>query len=518
MRKQRTAPLAVPLARGRVAVVDGYGVKLFIRRRHLVIEDGLGRDRRQCVHARATHGLSRVVVIGHEGFITLEAFRWLADLGIPLLQIDRDGRVLATTATGNADARLHRLQALAPFNGTGLDIARHLLRLKLAGQARVLQQLAPSRETGEAIRMCTEALEAAANQDELLAAERNAAANYWAAWTREPVRFRRSNARALPAHWTQFGQRTSPLTTAPRLAINPANALLNYLYAVLEAETRVACLTAGLDPTLGVLHVDYRSRDSFVLDLMEAGRPSVDAFILELLRSQVFTRNDFGETSRGICRILSPLSHRLTETADQWGEVIAPTVEAVIEQLASSPGSRVTETLTPLTRATRRRRLDAPKTRIVRLPAAPAATQPACKRCGEPVPRRSRVYCDDCLPHYQREQYAEAFHGSGLQAIERRKQEGRDPTHGEVAGQRRATSNVQRKSEVREWDDRYGKLTDLSAFEREILPLIRRVPLSRLVRETGLSLRYVSLIRRGERTPHPRHWEHLRAAGLDQSG
>jgi hypothetical protein len=91
MRKQRTAPLAVPLTRGRVAVVDGYGVRLFVRRRQLVIDDGLGRDRRQRVYARATHGLSRVVVIGHEGFVTLEAIRWLTDLGIPLLRIDRDG-------------------------------------------------------------------------------------------------------------------------------------------------------------------------------------------------------------------------------------------------------------------------------------------------------------------------------------------------------------------------------------------------------------------------------------------
>jgi hypothetical protein len=38
-------------------------------------------------------------------------------------------------------------------------------------------------------------------------------------------------------------------------------------------------------------------------------------------------------------------------------------------------------------------------------------------------------------------------------------------------------------------------------------PLIQGVPLSRLQRATGLSLRYVSLIRRGERTPHPRHWQ-----------
>jgi hypothetical protein len=51
------------------------------------------------------------------------------------------------------------------------------------------------------------------------------------------------------------------------------------------------------------------------------------------------------------------------------------------------------------------------------------------------------------------------------------------------------------------------QLVDLSAVQRDILPLIQEIPLSRLRRATGLSLRYVSLIRRGERTPHPRHWE-----------
>jgi hypothetical protein len=63
-----------------------------------------------------------------------------------------------------------------------------------------------------------------------------------------------------------------------------------------------------------------------------------------------------------------------------------------------------------------------------------------------------------------------------------------------------------------EWDEQHGKLVDLSAFWRDILPLIRDVPLSRLQRATGLSLRYVSLIRRGERTPHPRHWQAFAAA------
>ena len=123
------------------------------------------------------------------------------------------------------------------------------------------------------------------------------------------------------------------------------------------------------------------------------------------------------------------------------------------------------------------------------------------------------MYCDDCLPHYQREQYQKAFHGSGLRSIEQKKEKGTDPTHGSGAATRRAETNVARKREAREWDERHGQLVDLSAFRRDILPLIQDIPLSRLQnrlqKATGLSLRYVSLIRRGERTPHPRHWSVL---------
>ena len=76
---------------------------------------------------------------------------------------------------------------------------------------------------------------------------------------------------------------------------------------------------------------------------------------------------------------------------------------------------------------------------------------------------------------------------------------------------RRRTSYQQHppQRQAREWDEQHGQLVDLSAFQRDILPLIQDIPLSRLQRATGLSLRYVSLIRRGERTPHPRHWQVL---------
>jgi CRISP-associated protein Cas1 len=73
---------------------------------------------------------------------------------------------------------------------------------------------------------------------EAVMAERDAAHTYWSAWSPVTVRFSTPNARRLPEHWQRFGQRTSPFTGGPRFAANPANALLNYAYTMLEAETR----------------------------------------------------------------------------------------------------------------------------------------------------------------------------------------------------------------------------------------------------------------------------------------
>jgi hypothetical protein len=47
------------------------------------------------------------------------------------------------------------------------------------------------------------------------------------------------------------------------------------------------------------------------------------------------------------------------------------------------------------------------------------------------------------------------------------------PTYGATAAARRANTNITRKREAREWDEQHGKLVDLSAFQRDILPLIQ---------------------------------------------
>jgi len=131
----------------------------------------------------------------------------------------------------------------------------------------------------------------------------------------------------VPEHWHTFGARISPLSGSPRLAANPPNAILNYLYALLESEARLAAAALGLDPGLGVLHVDTPNRDSLACDLMEPVRPQVDAFVLDWITREPLSRQWFFEQRDGNCRLMAPLAIRLSETVPTWGRAVAPFAE-----------------------------------------------------------------------------------------------------------------------------------------------------------------------------------------------
>ena len=122
-----------------VCVVDGFGCYVSVERGALEVRDGLGPYRRTRCYDRATHGLRRLVVVNAAGTLSLEALRWCASLGIGVLVLGADGTPqLASTPRMTDDARLRRVQALAPSEPYGLDIARWLLGRKVAAQATLV--------------------------------------------------------------------------------------------------------------------------------------------------------------------------------------------------------------------------------------------------------------------------------------------------------------------------------------------------------------------------------------------
>jgi CRISPR-associated endonuclease Cas1 len=177
---------------------------------------------------------------------------------------------------------------------------------KLTGQRAVLNRISNTAEAQSIVERGIERAAKADSIDRLRVTEAEAAPAYWGAWAAQPVQFARRDAARVPKHWRTFGRRASLVTGNTRKAANPANAILNYLYAIAEAEARIAALAVGCDPGLGIMHADLRSRDSLACDLMEPVRPVVDAWALDLLESRTFRRSDFFETREGVCRIMPP--------------------------------------------------------------------------------------------------------------------------------------------------------------------------------------------------------------------
>jgi CRISPR-associated endonuclease Cas1 len=502
-----------------VCLVEGYGVSVAVRHGRLIVRDGLPGERRERVIGRVRPGFGRLVMLGHAGAVTLEALRWLADVGISFTQIDRDGRLIATSTPTPGDARLRRAQALAVATPAGLEVSRWLLEQKLAGQQQLLDELTDDPAIQTAFQTASETLSRATSVGEMVAAERDAAHVYWSAWAPLPVRLAAADARRLPEHWQRFGQRTSPFTGGPRFAATPGNALLNYAYAILEAETRIACLTVGLDPTLGVIHADYGTRDSLALDLMEPVRPHVDRHILDLVRTTTFRYADVFETRRGGCRILPPITRQLAQAAPWLAQLVAPIAEQAAHLFQQYAGNTVIQP-TPLTQANRR----ADRARRYNRPPQPTVvTQPPkperrCKRCGGPLPHRDRTYCDTCLPHFQHDHYQALAATAQIRAREQREQ-GADSSHGGAAGKRRSATQGRRQAELRDWNASNSDTeSDPEWFRCEVVPRLHNVSLTTLARATGLTPGYLSQVRRGLKTPHPRHWANLAAATKHATG
>jgi CRISPR-associated endonuclease Cas1 len=465
-----------------VVTLFGYGTSICVDRGHLTIEDGIGKQRRYARFPRVGHGLKRLVVIGSDGLVSLAALRWLADQGAAFVMLDRLGEVLATTGPVHpSDARLRRAQSLAESSGVALHIAIELIKRKLLAQERLVRDRFQNDASAEVISGQRYALTKATSREEIRRCEAHAALAYWRVWHTVDLEYPLSDSRHVPQHWCAFGSRISPLTKSPRLAVNPANAMLNYLYAILESEARLAISELGLDPGLGVLHTDTRTRDSLACDLMEPIRPQVDAFLLDWLRSGTLQRKWFFEERDGNCRLTGEFAAQLSETSKLWKQALGPFAEWMLRTLWSGTSS-TSKIEAPATRLTQDRKREA-KGIPTRPLAGPAITErtlvlTASSNNTQIVPKMARLHRFD-----------------------------------PVAQARRADTQRRQAAALKAWTPA-GKpgWLDEQFYREQIQPRLAAVTVATIVSTLAVSVPYATNIRAGRRRPHPRHW--LRLARL----
>ncbi len=482
-----------------VVTLSGYGIQVRVDRGHLLLTDRLGAECRQFRLPRVGHGLKRLIIIGSDGFVSLSALRWLADQQVSFVMLERDGSVLATTSPVRpSDVRLRRAQALAVQSGAAIEIARELIDHKLIGQERVARHKLLAPEIANKISIYRSELASADTIKQLRLVESHAASSYWSGWHDLPINFPKSDLRRMPDHWRVFGTRDSLLTGSPRLAVNPPNAILNYLYAVLESESRLAATSLGLDPGFGVLHADAPGRDNLSLDLMEPARPHVDAYLLNWITCEPFKREWFFEQSNGNCRLMGSFAVHLSETAPTWGRAVAPFAERVAQKLWDTIRKPARERTLP-TRLTQRRRSEGRGNEFI--PGVLAAPYPRriCPGCGATT--QGGRLCPTCGREVSREKLIELAK-IGRVAAQRPESQAK---HAETQRRHQAAKREWLSSPKPDWPTE-------TTYVDKIQPALATVAISRLASTLNVSESYAADIRAGRHRPHPRHWQAL--AGL----
>ena len=518
-----------------IVVVSGTGPAIRVDGNRILIRDGPQETPPlSLTRAEAVRRLRHIIVCGQAGgFVTFDAMRWLRDTGVALSQLDWNGSVvIASGPRGPDQPDLRRAQALACSGVVpkAADvIACEILRVKLRGQAEVAGLLGFA-DVSATIGNLADTIARENEGTRALSIEAEAAWMYWNLWERMPVRFARRNPQRLglngrwcsgrPDPWLSFGSRTSLLSGKSSRATTPGNALLNYLYAILESEMTVALLSRGLDPGIGMFHVDIDGRSSLALDAIEAVRPYVEYWLFAYLQASVFANRDFHELSDGEVRLSHPLNSHLAHSAALWGNACEPIAEWLarsFDRAAKLVQVRpaLAPSVIPLSRAkpqpliptlepplpnfittARGRRLSAPSVLRERAGVRNEPVPATCWDCGRALPLERRAFCsDDCAQKYRRAM------GKRRPVAEASTRAARNRHQEATPVSQRAVKRLPAfdRTALRHW------------YEEELQPRLSRMSPAQIIQGAAMGRSYAYYIVAGTRIPHPRHFPNLAA-------
>src|SRR5437016_5066508 len=120
------SPAPRQISKHGVLVLHGFGIKVRLHNSHFLADWGVGLERYQVRLSRVEgHKLRRVILLGSDGYISLEALRFISDVGASFSMIDKRGKALMVcTPVSPSNSKLRRAQSLALIDGTALRISK----------------------------------------------------------------------------------------------------------------------------------------------------------------------------------------------------------------------------------------------------------------------------------------------------------------------------------------------------------------------------------------------------------
>jgi len=273
--------------------LSGWGVKIKVQnlrsRSDLEVIDGR-EDGRQSLSLRfrpRRFPYSSIIIDGHSGYISLQAFHWLSRNKIPVFILNYDGSLINSILPPmpvKADLRVAQIDSYRDPRKRFM-IAHAIVEAKIQRSLDVLHWLGERYDIAPKIREAQKealCLPKAKVINDLRVVEARVAQKYWEAFQS-----------VIPE--TFCFQSRLIRNRRPNNASDPVNLVLNYSYGVLEGEVRRAINFVGLEPSIGWLHefTGSQTKESGVYDLMEPFRWLGDIATIEAFESGILDLKDF---------------------------------------------------------------------------------------------------------------------------------------------------------------------------------------------------------------------------------
>lgn len=312
-------------------ILSGHGIRLNIDRGTLLIKCGFThypQEREEYRYFPRDRQLpTRIVILDGDGSITFDALEWLSVQGVPLVQIDWRGAV-STIGNANyaAEPDLVRQQLAMQENGEGFKFAKGLILQKIENCYDTIKHISGNSAEAQPILKKMQAQAATfkkkppSNISTLLSTEGVAAMYYFQYWYSLPLKWKGLARKPIPPEWMRIGTRIGR-NNSNQFAMHPVNAILNYVYGVLENQVRTHVLVRGVDPTIGYIHLAGNNRSALIFDLMEPLRPIMDKKILEFISSRIFSPDDFILNKDGTCRLHPQFARFIVKLVQDMPEI-----------------------------------------------------------------------------------------------------------------------------------------------------------------------------------------------------
>lgn len=281
-RSDEVRPLWSAKHAGLPVYVQGQGFRVGVDHERLVVKD---RDAKVVASARL--GDTAHVVLQGNVQISTQALAALFEADLPVVWMSYGGWLRGLgEGIGHRNIGLRQAQfRVADDVKRSLEFARQVVWNKIQNQRTLVRRGGAEDRVLRGLADLSESAKDAGSAETLLGIEGTAARTYFESlrpMLKSPLAF-------------DFEKRTR------RPPLDPVNAVLSFVSALLTKECIIACRTAGFDPFLGFYHRPRYGRPGLALDLMEVFRPLIaESTVLTVTNGSAVVAKDFVKGATGV--------------------------------------------------------------------------------------------------------------------------------------------------------------------------------------------------------------------------